>query len=143
MKEETLKKIYFLIVAAIIICSFSGSMPAASAAPALPKHFALFGIPLIQLKATADEAVRIELDANQKKNHRSVIIKKGDDYFWDTRDGKKVIHLVQGDLHLFVDPTGGEYVKVTKSEGGFIYMEHFSQGLETFTYWGVAERFEP
>ena len=87
--------------------------------------------------------MRIELDENQKKNLRVVIIKKGDEYFWDTRDGKKLTHLVQGAFHLFIDPVGGDYIKVTKSEGKFIYIEHFSQGLNTFTYWGVAERFEP
>lgn len=111
--------------------------------PAAAKTLVLSGIPDIQTKSSAEESIRIEVDSVKKKGLRVVIIKDGDDYFWETREHKKLIRSTQGSFILFIDPTGGGYVKVIPMEGKVIYMEHLSHGLETFTYWGVAEHFEP
>lgn len=111
--------------------------------PAAAKTLVLSGAPDIQIKSTVEESVRIEMDSVKKKNHRVIIIKDGDDYYWETRERKKLIRSTQGPFILFIDPTGGGYIKVVSAEGKMIYMEHLSQGLSTFTYWGVVEHFEP
>ncbi|TAK06897.1 MAG: hypothetical protein EPO39_07775 [Candidatus Manganitrophaceae bacterium] len=107
------------------------------------KTLILSGIPDIQTKSSVEESIRIEVDSAKKKDLRVVIIKDGDQYYWETRDHKKLIRSVQGSFILFIDPLGGGYVKVIPLGGKVIYMEHLSQGLETFTYWGAAEHFEP
>ncbi len=114
-----------------------------SVRPAAAKMLILSGAPDIQTKSTVEESVRIEMDSVKKKNHRVIIIKDGDEFYWESREKRKLIRSIQGPFTLFIDPTGGGYIKVTSSEGKMIYMEHLSQGLNTFTYWGVVEHFEP
>lgn len=114
-----------------------------SVRPAAAKTLILSGAPDIQTKSTVEESVRIEMDSVKKKNHRVIIIKDGDEYIWESREKRKLIRSIQGPFTLFIDPKGGGYIKVTPSEGKMIYMEHLSQGLNTFTYWGVVEHFEP
>lgn len=114
-----------------------------SVRPAAAKTLILSGAPDIQTKSTVEESVRIEMDSVKKKNHRVIIIKDGDEFYWESREKRKLIRSIQGPFTLFIDPTGGGYIKVTSSEGKMIYMEHLSQGLNTFTYWGVVEHFEP
>ena len=126
----------FLIFVLLVLSFFS-------ARPATAKTLALSGVPDIQIKSSVEESVRIEMDSVKKTNHRVVVIKDGDQYYWETRDHRKLTRSVQGRFTLFIDPTGGGYIKVFPSEGKMIYMEHISQGLETFTYWGVVEHFEP
>ncbi len=111
--------------------------------PAAAKTFILSGLPDIQIKSTVEESVRIEMDSVKKKNHRVIIVKDGDEYYWESRERRKLIRSTQGPFTLFIDPTGGGYIKVAPAEGKMIYMEHLSQGLSTFTYWGVVEHFEP
>ncbi|MCG3110855.1 MAG: hypothetical protein MCM46_03420 [Candidatus Manganitrophus sp. SB1] len=114
-----------------------------SVRPAAAKTLILSGAPDIQTKSTVEESVRIEMDSVKKKNHRVIIIKDGDEFYWESREKRKLIRSIQGPFTLFIDPTGGGYIKVAPSEGKMIYMEHLSQGLNTFTYWGVVEHFEP
>ncbi|MCG3116210.1 MAG: hypothetical protein LLH30_11065 [Candidatus Manganitrophus sp. SA1] len=114
-----------------------------SVRPAAAKTLILSGAPDIQTKSTVEESVRIEMDSVKKRNHRVIIIKDGDEFYWESREKRKLIRSIQGPFTLFIDPTGGGYIKVTPSEGKMIYMEHLSQGLNTFTYWGVVEHFEP
>lgn len=122
---------------ALLLLSFLGAQPVAA------KTLILSGLPDIQTKSTVEESVRIEMDSVKKKNHRVIIVKDGDEYIWESRERKKLIRSTQGPFTLFIDPTGGGYIKVAPSEGKLIYMEHLSQGLSTFTYWGVVEHFEP
>lgn len=114
-----------------------------SVRPAAAKTLILSGAPDIQTKSTVEESVRIEMDSAKKKNHRVIIIKDGEEYIWESREKRKLIRSTQGPITLFIDPTGGGYIKVLRSEGKVIYLEHLSQGMNTFTYWGVVEHFEP
>lgn len=114
-----------------------------SVQPAAAKTLILSGLPDIQTKSTVEESVRIEMDSVKKKNHRVIIVKDGDKYYWESRERRELIRSTQGPFTLFIDPTGGGYIKVASAEGKLVYMEHLSQGLSTFTYWGVVEHFEP
>lgn len=114
-----------------------------SVPPAAARTLILSGTPDIQTKSTVEESVRIEMDSVKKKNHRVIIIKDGDVFYWESRERRKLIRSTQGLFVLFIDPTGGGYIKVVPSEGKLLYMEHLNQGLNTFTYWGVVEHLEP
>ena len=127
----------FSIFALLFLLLFS-VRPAAAA-----RSLVLSGVPYVQVKSSEEESIRIEMDSVMKNDHRVVIVKEGDEYYWQTRDRKKLTRSTQGSFTLFIDPTGGGYIKVTQVDGKVIYMEHLSQGLGTFTYWGVAEHFEP
>lgn len=108
------------------------------------KTVALSGVPEVQTKSSFEETERIEVDSAKKKGLRLVVVKEGEEYFWETRERKKLIRRMQGAFTLFIDPTGGGYIKVAPlADGKMIYLEHLSKGLETFTYWGVVEHFEP
>lgn len=94
------------------------------------------------------------LTESQKNEFRLLIAKVGDDYFWVSREQRLLDHYESGTFHYFVDPTGGGYIKVfdqsvlpdfmrDPTKLRFLYMEHLSLWLQTTTYWGGAESFEP
>jgi hypothetical protein len=130
-----MKRVCLLMIGSVLILSFTD--------PVFAKNLVLHGVPLVQTKSSMEDSINITLDNVQKKNHQVIITKEGDQYFWETRDHKKLLRTAEGEFDLFIDPKGGGYIKITKSNGKFIYMEHLSQGLKTFTYWGIADLYEP
>jgi hypothetical protein len=82
---------------------------------------------------------------------RVTIIRRGDRYFWTSREDRELLHQTSGMFHYFIDPRGGGYIKVLDThmlpaslrERGprFRYMEHLTLWLDTITFWGTSEGF--
>lgn len=90
------------------------------------------------------------LTAEQREKNRVRIVKRGNRYFWTTRENRALVHVESGAYHHFIDPQGGGYVKVYDSRhplaGGeedppIQFFEHVSLHLGTLTYWGNAPEF--
>ncbi len=90
----------------------------------------------------------------QKNEFRLLITKLGDEYIWASREQRQLIHYESGVFHYFVNPQGGGYIKVydqntlpdsmrDPTKPRIVYLEHLSLWLQTTTYWGSAEAFEP
>lgn len=68
-----------------------------------------------------------------------LIVKKGNRFFWATRENRELFYNLSGMFHIFVDIRSGAYVKITRSEYGCSYMEHVHLHLGTITYWGETK----
>lgn len=96
---------------------------------------------------------REALSPAQQQEFRLVIKKRDGKYFWASRENRELLYTMSGAFHIFMDPRGGGYVKVFDKnllaesfrEPGprFTYLEHNHLWLNTITYWGTANAFEP
>ncbi len=103
----------------------------------------LNGLPSYRVTASAGEAGHSELTESERFEFRILITKRGNDYLWASRDGRRLLHSESGIFHYFIDPKGAGYVKVTSLADGVLYYEHMSLGMDTITYWGVTDALNP
>ena len=114
----------------------------------------LDGTPSSRTSSSDEGSTDETLTEAQKNEFRLLITKLGDEYIWASREQRQLDHYKSGAFHYFVDPTGGGYIKVfdqsvlpdfmkDPTKPRILYMEHLSLGLQTTTYWGGAESFEP
>lgn len=109
--------------------------------------------PFSRVRSAASDSVREKLSSSEAKKNALIISKSGSEYIWATRQSRQLVYVQSGVFHLFIDPWGGGYVKVfdqhalpeTMRQPGprFRWYEHVSTGLETITYWGEANAFQP
>ena len=70
------------------------------------------------------------------------IVNKNGEYFWKSRENRKIDHSAGGLYHYFIDLRGGGYVKVEQGlEGEIKLLEHFGIGLTTFACFGDVKYF--
>ena len=135
-----MKKVY-LIFALSFGLFFSSNMPVNA------ETEAVVGIPRIQTRITMRNAHNIQLDNNQKRSNKLVIMKDSENakYYWQTRDHRELIYKKKKGFDLFTDPETGGYIKVMQqSDGRYVYMEHISfKNMKAFTYWGIINLYEP
>jgi hypothetical protein len=109
--------------------------------------------PLTRVTSSAYLTKRDLLSESERKEHPVLITKKGNRYFWANRNNRPLIYEVSGYFHLFIDPRSASYIKICDSERlpGYIkepkprykYMEYMTIRMDSITYWGAAEKFEP
>lgn len=114
----------------------------------------LQGTPSSRTTSSSEGSTDESLTEAQKNEFQLLITKVGDEYIWASREQKHLDHYKSGAFHYFVDPTGGGYIKVfdqsvlpdflrDPTKPRILYLEHLSLWLQTTTYWGGAESFEP
>ena len=86
------------------------------------------------------KSAHLAVSARDKARLQVKITKIGDQYFWKSRKCVKLAYSLNGSFHYFTAYSGA-YVKIKESNGKFIYLEHFSQSMITFTFWGAADSF--
>ena len=96
------------------------------------------GIPYYKILSSMDETDRFEMNEYEGMGVKLVIKKKGDTYYWTSRDNKKLIHTRSGKISSFVEPGGTGYVRIMREKGKCIYMEHLTYEMQNLTYWGEA-----
>jgi hypothetical protein len=100
--------------------------------------------PTTKFKVSSEESVKTKLNSSESTKNLVWIVKKNGEYFWKSRENRKIDHFAGGLYHYFIDPRGGGYVKVEQGLDGEIkFLEHVSIGLTTFTYFGEVKYFNP
>ena len=103
----------------------------------------LNGTPNIQNKSSLEVSGNFSLTEFQQAESRLIITKKGQKYYWTTRQNRELIKHESGIYTIFMESNGAGYVKAMKSADKVLYMEHMGLGLETITYWGTADYLSP
>ena len=118
--------------------------------PTVADTVVLSGVPTIRVTSSSESTSRKDLSDAERQEYGVVIIKRGDEYFWASRENKRLVYSASGAFHYFIAPEGSGYIKVAdpkllmeKGKTGFLYMEHVHLWFETITYWGTADRFNP
>lgn len=101
------------------------------------------GMPLVEGSDEDAHIGRRDLDEYEKEAFRLLIVKKDGDYFWESNEGKRLIHKKTRGTDYFIDPEGSGFVKVIGGSDGVAYMEHKHEATKQATYWGTAEHFDP
>ena len=100
--------------------------------------------PTTKFQVSSEESIKTKLNSSESVKSIVWIIKKNGEYFWKSRENRKLDHVVSGIYHFFIDPRGGGYVKIEQGLDGEIkFLEHVGIGLTTFTYFGQAKSFAP
>ncbi len=105
------------------------------------------GHPLVRTINDEGDAKTKKLDEKEAQEYLCLITRKGDRYFWASRDNTELRRHNVGAFEVFVATNGGGYVKIFKGVdidglpntnrlGIVNYLEHFPALLVTFTYWG-------
>jgi hypothetical protein len=103
----------------------------------------LEGTPIIQNKSSVNESGNFPLTESQQNESRLIITKKGQKYYWTSRQYRELTKYESGAYTIFLENKGAGYVKTMKNEDKVFYMEHMGIGLETITYWGTADYLRP
>jgi hypothetical protein len=121
--------------------------------PVQAKEVVFDATPLTRVTSSAHLTKRETLSKSERKEHRVLIEKKGNSYFWANRKSLPLKYEVSGSFHLFIDTKSGSYIKICDSEllPGYIkepgprykYKEHITIRMDSITYWGAVEKFEP
>ena len=109
--------------------------------------------PLKRVTSSAHLTKRETLNESERKGHPVLITKKGKSYFWENQKNRPLKYKVSGSFHVFIDTKSGSYIKICDSEllPGYMkepgprykYKEHMTIRMESITYWGAVEKFEP
>ncbi len=140
---------YTLLGAGIILVGTIISPLTANDADPDAREVILFhGLPIVKLQAdgTAENPHRLEsMLEHQKKEYECVIVKKGDKYFWKSRNNRE-LKKKEGGIYITFRRVDGapDYVRIINpawanvavAVGDYTYMEHFAHTMTTLTYWG-------
>ena len=97
----------------------------------------------------------LKLSPEQANKLDCVIIKKGDKYFWTSRDNHEVEKIVGGSYITFRRLDLPDYVRIVDPDlkkgaalfdevaGTFDYVEHITINLTTLTYYGSMVKYQP
>ncbi|OGP28836.1 MAG: hypothetical protein A2038_04205 [Deltaproteobacteria bacterium GWA2_57_13] len=107
--------------------------------------------PTIKVESGEGATSRLLLSEPDRTKYRVTIIRRGDRYFWKSREDLELVHHISGAFHYFIEPRGGGYIKIfdthtlpeSMRDPGprFCYMEHLTLWLGTITYWGASDEF--
>jgi hypothetical protein len=133
--------------ALILLLALSAAQGFASAGAAL----VLSGRPVARTEGAHDSARHTAVADSERDRLKVVIVRKGNRYFWASRENRELERRVSGAFHIFIDRTDGGYVRVfdrstlpesMRPEGPqFEYTEHVPQFRGAVTYWGTLDEF--
>jgi hypothetical protein len=106
------------------------------------------GIPLIKiLNENGKEGSPERLPKDRASEYKCSIAKRGDKYFWQSRENVELSRNQSGIYTTFVAKNGSGYIRIIdskmkkvlfeKEEQPYDYMEHLITGLSTITYYGT------
>jgi hypothetical protein len=112
----------------------------------------LAGRPTHASEGSHDAATHAPVPAGDRDKLKVTIVKRGDKYFWASRENREVERRLSGAFHFYIDKTDGGYVRVfdrstlpesMRPDGPqFEYTEHRPNWRGTQTLWGVLDTFE-
>ena len=111
------------------------------------------GIPKVRMTAEGKEDGALEkLSKDKASEYRCVISKKGDKYYWKSREDKEMEKSESGIYITFTRSDGApDYVRTINPAfleaaaafGDYGYIEHLTHALSSITYWGNVSHAAP
>jgi hypothetical protein len=107
------------------------------------------GLPSVRIIESGTGALPETLSREKAGNLECVISKIGEDYYWASRENKRMVRVEGPTFITFVAVEGQGYVKIIKpdmkdaaallgeAEQKFDYVEHLLTGLQSITYYGT------
>jgi hypothetical protein len=112
----------------------------------------LEGRPVARVESTEHAAQHSAVPPAEQEKLKVVIVRKGNRYFWASRDNRELERRVSGAFRYFIDRTEGGYIRVfdrstlpesMRPDGAqFEYTEHVPVWRSTITLWGVTDKLD-
>lgn len=105
------------------------------------------GVPEVKYEVTKEASNRDRIKGEQQKSLEAVITKRGEEYFWKSREDRKLIltRAAGSPVCYFIDPTGGGSIKVitpsTATSKDIEYIEQISLLGASLHYFGKGSYF--
>ena len=124
----------------LILCTVIPSLLILSNAfsQSLAATVVISGLPIKKDMSDMGGTEQVELSKSDRWNYRLEIVKKGNKYYWASRENRELLFSKSGEFYNFVEPKAAGYIRITKTEKGVLYMEHLTLGMKNITYWGIA-----
>jgi len=106
------------------------------------------GIPALKISEGGVERVVEDINEDKASEFKCVITKKGDKYFWTSRNNIELNRIQSGVFLTFIATSGVGYVRIippelkdtaalmSETEEKYDYVEHMLIGLRAVTYYG-------
>lgn len=137
------------VIGLLFILSFTFVLPVSTQDEAI----VFIGAPEVRMATEGKEnGVLEKLSKDKVSEYRCVISKKGDKYYWSSREDKEMEKSESSIYITFTRSDGApDYVrtinptfsKVTAAFGDYGYIEHLTHGLSSITYWGNVSHVDP
>ena len=111
------------------------------------------GAPEVRIATEGKEnGVLEKLSKDKVSEYRCVISKKGDKYYWTSREDKDIKKSESGIYITFTRSDGAPdyiriinpaFLKVAAAYGDYGYIEHLTHALSSITYWGNVSHADP
>lgn len=134
-----MKKYYLLLSVCIIILIIGITLTGYAQSKSNPSMVVVNGLPIKKLMGDIEGCELINLPEEERFTYRLLITKKGNKYYWSSRENKELILSKNSNIYDFVEPEGRGSIRVTITEGKCLYMEHLTIEFKHITYWGIAE----
>ncbi len=97
------------------------------------------GIPYKKIEIVDQKSKEYSLSDNLSKKNKTIIIKKGNKYYWKTRSNDELEKRVSGAYVIYNSKKGAGYIKIEAISDRKLYTEHVHFGLNTITYFGTKD----
>jgi hypothetical protein len=99
------------------------------------------GTPTVRVLSTTERDDRQQLSGDTAQKAECVIVQRGNKYYWRSRGDAPLNRVDLRGFTYFLHPQGLGFVKVLTGSRKEIgapadYIESYTQGFETITYWG-------
>ena len=100
------------------------------------------GVPEVKYEVSKETSNRVKIKGDKQKSLEVVIMKSGNDYYWKSREGRKLIlsRAAGSPIFYFIDPSGGGSIKVitpsAETSKDIEYIEQISLLGSTIQYFG-------
>ena len=100
------------------------------------------GTPLVKNSSSVEGSLNQQMSESEKQSYKVVITKEDNKYIWLSRERRVLKHESSGIYDYFLTDRG-DYIRIAQNpDGGYLYMEHLTDGFKIITYWGVGDKFE-
>jgi len=101
------------------------------------------GIPLVRNLSSVNSTANQKMSKTEQRGYKVIITKKDGEYIWLSQERRALKYRTNRVYHFFVADRG-DYIRIAPNpEGGYLYMEHLTDGFNIITHWGVGDKFEP
>lgn len=101
-----------------------------------PNATALEGLPTLRVETTPEATTRRQLDSRQAAASRLSIQIKDGNFYWSSRDDRRLTLTASGEFTYLSSTDPGRYVRIRRLNDRLTYVEHLDTTFGSVTYWG-------
>jgi len=139
LERRTRRRLAMIAVAVSWVLA-AGAVVAQNRSPGgsiLPRDAtALEGRPTVRVETTSEAVTRRQLDSGEAAANRLRIQIEDGAFYWSSRGNRRLAPSESGGFTYLSSADPGRYVRITRLNDRFTYMEHVDTTQGSVTFWG-------